>query len=399
MNRRRLLIIVVIVVAIVLIAVGVYALIRSRTPASPETAGALPSTGGQTIPEGGFNAENTTTSVAQSSKVAESVLAYAPSADGSVVVVQSDGKILRTTSSATVSLSNTAIADVVNASFSPDGKKALVVFGTPGSLKASVFDTGTLSWQALTGLSDQSSWGPQGYNIVWTSHDGAGRTIVLITAIGTKTATTQTVATLPVTDLAVAWQNAGTLIVYDKPSAYAEGSAWTIDIKTKTVVPLVRETQGLDLAWDAIRNQGIALQGTIASTGGSLSLVNSVGLPSAQFNFLTLPEKCSFAALPIAPATTTAPKAKTTPQTTNYLACGVPVNQNQLSDAHLPDDYFQQALFTTDRLVIVDLDTRGIIFVGTLPTAADATKIQLAGTTAYFINRYDGSLYAVPFNQ
>lgn len=395
MNRRRLLIVIIIALALLLVAFGLYRLLRSTSAPGDGLFGALPDAGEQTIPAGDFDPEDASVTVTESSRRAEGVLAYSPAADGSVTVVQLDGKILRLTSSATVSLSNTAIADVRGASFSADGKKALVVFGAPGALKASVFDTTALTWQALTGLYDHAMWGPQGYGIVWTAHDAQGRTIISLTTVGATSAATQTIATIAMTDARIAWQSANTLIAYDAPSAYNEGAAWSINIQTKVVTPLIRETLGLDLAWDPVRNQGLMLESTLANTGGSLALVGSVGLKAAQFNFLTIPAKCSFAALPIAPAgTSTRPG---TVQTTNYLACGVPINQDQLARANLPDQYYQRAFFTTDRLVVVDLNTRGIIFVGSLPSAMDITDVRLAGTTAYFLSRYDNALYAVLF--
>ncbi len=410
MNRRQTLIVIIIIIAVILVGLGIYRLIQSRNGGvGGDTTGTLPNAGDQVIPAGGLDSESVVTTPAQTSKRADSVLAYAAADSGALTVVQLDGKILRIAASSSVSLSGTAISNVTNASFSADGKRVLVIFGTPGSLKASVFDVVTLSWQALPGLYSSAAWAPQGYVIASTLSDTrTGRTTVYLTTLGI-TPQTRAIASLRAQDLALTWQKPGTLILYDRPSAYGAGTAWTLDTKTNLIVPLIRETTGMDLAWDPLRNQGLVFQSTLVNKGGSLALVSQAGVQQARFNFLTLPAKCSFTPVPVTPVvtvaattTTSTTKAKVvvapaTVPTKNYVACGVPTNQDQLGDTVLPDAYYQKALFTNDRLVVIDLDTQGVVFVGLTPDPVDATDLKIIDGLLYFTNRYDNALYAVPF--
>jgi hypothetical protein len=174
--------------------------------------------------------------------------------------------------------------------------------------------------------------------------------------------------------------------VYDPPSAYSVGTAWTINTRTQDITPLIRETLGMDLVWNPVRSSGLVFRGNITNKGGVLEYAGSSGARTAQFNFVTLPAKCSFLYT-----------SSTTTSTPNYIGCGVPADQATLASTPMPDRYYQKAAFTNDRLVVIDLDTQGIVFVATTLEPVDATNVQLANGALYFINRYDSGLYAVPF--
>jgi len=393
MNFRRLIVIIVILGAAAIVGFGIYKLASTQTSTPPtDTNGNLPNAGSQVIPQQNVNEAAGSLPPVQTSKRADSVLAYRADADGTATVVQLDGKIIKLTgtSTAPVSLSNATISGIADASFSADGKKALVLFGTAGALKASVFDVATLSWTALSGSFDDAAWAPQGYAIAALSLNAvAGKTDLSIITLGaTPTIKTQAqqVVGLRARPLRVAWQQPGTVILYDRPTAYGEGTAWTVVIKTKVIAPLVRETLGMDLSWGTTPNLGLLFQGTLAQRGGSLGLIDGVGTAVAQLNFLTLPVKCSFASA----------AATSSSSTSSYLACAVPADNQQLASAVLPDAYYQKAFFTSDRLVVIDLTTQGIVFVGTTPNPADAVSLQLTGSNLYFINRYDNGLYMIP---
>lgn len=383
MTPRRIIILVIVLIVVAFLAFAIYTFMRSRSGEGGDTTGNLPDAGDQVIPQQDLDDLADDTDASQSSQRAGSVLAYAANDDGSLTVVQIDGKIVSVGTSTTANLNNVAITDVVGASFSADRKKILVLFGSAGTLKASVFDVTASSWQALPGSYEDVAWAPQSNVVAGVSASAQGGSVVTLTTIA-ATQSSRTLATLRAQDLRITWQTSDAVIVYDRPSAYSEGAAWTIDTRTQTITPLIRETLGMDLAWNSIENVGIVFRGTVSNRGGALALAGSSGFQQAQFNFVTLPAKCSF----LSSQATTSP---------NYLACGVPADQNRFANAQLPDRYYQKALFTTDRLVVIDLDTQGIVFVGTTLEPVDATNFQVAGGNLYFLNRYDNGLYSVPF--
>jgi hypothetical protein len=309
---------------------------------------------------------------------------------------------LKIGSTTVVSLNNVEISNMVGASFSADGKKALVLFGSAGAVKGSVFDIPTETWQALAGTYDDAAWAPQGSSrLVSVAPGTQGGTVVTLTTFPANAAlkpTAQVVATLRAQDMRLAWKGANALVLYDRPTAYGEGTAWSLDLGTKNIVPLIRETLGMDLIWNPVRGNGVVFKSTVTNKGGMLTAVNGAGVQTAQFNFLTLPAKCSF----VSPASTTgtasaATGVATATSTSNYIACGVPADQDKLTISPLPDRYYQKAFFTSDRLVVIDLNTQGIVFVGTTNEAVDATNLKIANGKLYFLNRYNDGLYAVPY--
>lgn len=385
MTPRRIIIVAIVAAVVLFLVFAIYVFVRSRGGAGGETDGTLPDAGDQIIPAQDIDEAAEAAPPAEASKRADNVLAYAVNDDGTIAVVQTDGKILRVDGDSSATLNNVALSNVVRASFSADGTKALVLFGTPGAVKASVFDLPTASWLALAGTYEDAAWAPQGYTIATLSASVQGSVVALVTP--TVRPTPQTIATLRAQSLRLEWQTPSSLIIYDRPSAIAQGTAWSLNTQSRVITPLVRATYGMDLAWNTVRNIGIVFRGSPGGRGGSLALAGGTGVRTAQFNFLTLPSKCSFVGV----------GTSTTAVVSDYLACGVPIDQSRFASAQLPDRYDQKGLFTLDRLVVVDLDSQGIVFVGTPDVAADVQTVRLAGNTLYFINRYDNGLYATPF--
>jgi hypothetical protein len=400
---RRTIIIVGIVILLAILGIGLYFLFFAPKPAATTgasgTTGSLPATGNQTGNSSGNSGSNTNglgnngaPTIGKNFGVAASgsVLDYFVSPSGVVTIINADGTISQVANGQLSVLSQLAIQNISSASFSYDGAKALINFGSPTSPQASVFDVASKAWTALPVGMQSPAWSPSDYRIAYaTNNANAAETFLTIDVSKAKPAPIAAI-TLHAQDLAVAWPAKNELAFYTKPSAYSAGTILTFNMQNKAVTPIASEIYGLMAEWNTTaQNSGSAPAALIFSSGqsgigGSLELVNNAGAMIENLTFATLPSKCSFAA------------ATSTP----YLFCGVPNNQDQFSIAHLPDDYDQMALFTTDNLYRINLSTGAVdtILNGTSDNI-DASDVKFFNNAFFFVNRYDQKLYEVSIPQ
>jgi hypothetical protein len=411
---RRTIIIIGIVILLAILSIGLYFLFFASKPASTTgtsgTTGSLPVTGNQTGNSSGNSGANTSglgnnnsPTIGQNFGVvaSSSVLDYFVSPVGAVTTINTDGTISQTSNGQSSVLSQLAIQNILSASFSYDGTKAFVSFGNPTTPQTSVFDIASKAWVSLPVGMQSPAWSPSDYRIAYaTTNANGAQTFFTIDA--SKAKPTQVAAiTLHAQGLAVAWPAKNELAFYTKPSAYSAGTILAFNIQNKNLTPIASEIYGLMAEWNTTAQSNGSVPAALifssgqSGIGGSLELTNSGGAMIQNLTFSTLPSKCTFAITTSTIAQTSSSSTPTATSTT-YLFCGVPNDQDQFSMAHLPDDYDQMALFTTDSLYRINLSTGAVDTVlGTASNNIDASDVKFFNNALFFVNRYDQKLYTV----
>ena len=401
-------------VGIVIIAIGVFWFISQQrsTPGVTGTTGSLPAVGNQNTGtggngNGGAGSGNSSggTGVAGSSGAPGTVKSfgvlsndpafdYFVDAQNNVILVQPNGTIEAVANGQVTSLSSTTIANVISASFSYDGKKVLVSSGDPANPQTSIFNIASSSWTPLPQGMQSPAWAPSDSRIAYLSTVSAtGVSSVVVFDASAKKIATTTLLSLNAPDLTLRWFNKSQLILSDRPSVFVGGSALLFDMVSKSLTPLVSEAPGMEGIWEnavatGTTGMGLVFTSDATARGGHLTLNDLSGNVIQNLKFSTLPTKCAFASEMIA--------ASTTP----ILFCAVPRDQDAFSFAHIPDDYNQMSLYTSDDVYLINLVSGAI---GTTwsdqSQNLDVSDVKFFNNTLFFINRYDQKLYGMVINQ
>ena len=399
MNSRPLLIAIVIVLLII-VGVGLFFLFSgpkaapSGTPSSGQT-GSLPSAGTQTgSNSSGTSAGSTPTGTMLGKNFGiistDQIIDYSVNAANAVTAVKQDGTIIQIASGKTTVISSIVMPTIQNAGFSYDGKKVLVSFGDPSNPQASVFDIAAKKWSPLPAGLQSPAWSPVDYRIAYLKSGAQGtETLATIDASKANPAPVS-LLTVHMQDLALAWPTKNQIALYTKPSMYVAGSAWIYDLQKTALTTIASEVPGLAMAfnasWTSSAPIGLAFSDSPADFNATLSLVNITGAAARQLKLITLPSKCLFASM----------SAGTSTVATPYLFCGGPRDQATFTNAHLPDDYNQMALFTSDDVYRINLQSGSIDTVfNDSAQSADVSDMKLFNGTLFFINRYNQELYGI----
>ena len=419
MNTRRLLIVLSVIALLIVVGIGLYFLFfGAKTPASPATGtqtgstGSLPSAGNQNNAGNGITAGGTTTGVGASGANAtlaknfgvissEPTLDYFVDAANTVTAIEPDGKIIQVTGGQVSTLNSLLVQNIISAGFSYNGAKVLVNFGDPANPQTSIFDVAAKTWTPLAQGLLSPVWSPSDYRIAFAASNANGTEGFGTFDLSKPKPAPVLITTLHAQDLAIAWPSKNQVVFYAKPSAYAPGSAWSFDLQKSALAPIALETPGLAMLWSgpafgqAAAPRVLEFSAGVANLGGSLALTDASGNTTQRLKLLTLPSKCSFAsATSTLPAT--ASSTSTTTTSTPYLFCGVPRDQNTLSVSHLPDDYNQMSLFTSDDIYRINLQNGAVDTVFNDPSQnLDISDVRFFNNTLFFINRYDEKLYAI----
>ncbi len=377
MNRRRILIILGALVILGILGAGTYFAVRTISSLNTDTSGSLPTIGGD------FATVTSTSSDIEKSRIpVELVNAYHPFPDGTVVIVHRNGTISRVDENTIASLSSSPIENFASASFSADGKKIMVLTGQQPRSQVNIFDTEIASWRVIPGTFRDAVWAPTGTNLATLTPDPkTGKTTIGIYDT-VKGKTTQVLATLNLGDTSIAWPSKDTLIISDKPNHLSTGSAWSLSIPTKRIALVARGKQGFSAIWDRNASNAISFQTNTFGTGGGLRLISG-GVEKARLAFITIPDKCAFTTLPGASSSSIP-----------YVICAVPRDQDSLALKQLPDAWYRKEFFTDDVLIGINLETNEVDFTIAPPiNGIDATKLQVIGTTVYYVDRATDQLY------
>lgn len=298
----------------------------------------------------------------------------------SSVIFQTDGQVVLLKQDGADVLSAGEIKNIIQAGFSSDGKKLMVIFGERGSPQASIFDLQTKSWQPLAETIYAFAWSPTGEQVAYLTKAGdKGKEIRILdtTKPGTKP---QTILQLLVEDMGLVWPKSKEILIWETPSAKVPGSLLKMDLTKKTLVPIIQDQKGLDIIWSRVSNWGLVFESGLGEKGGTLRLAGGDGQWLRTLSFTTLPRKCAF---------------YSDPENKEYLVCGVPLNLNQWTKAALPDAYLKKEIFSNDWLYRVDMKNGEIEIIYNSDTPIDAINLRVKDGFLYFQNRLDGKLYGL----
>ncbi|MDP3014816.1 MAG: hypothetical protein Q8N28_00085 [bacterium] len=262
-----------------------------------------------------------------------------------------------------------------------DGKLALIKFGDANFSGFVIFNAETKVQEFLPENITAAAFSPDAKKIVYLQKQVGFKTasdLIIKELTGAKPKTTK-ILSFNQMDFDLDWILPETVILTPKPSAFSAASAWSVDIKNKTFKPLWPiDLSGLMINWsiDGRTDGKLGLQFNSGGreTKNSLILINEKGEKQANFDFLTLPNKCFFAE----------PKI--------YCAVPLEIPKNTI----LPDDYLKKAVYFKDFLYQINISQNSLseIFSAAEPII-DAVNLRILDNKLLFINRYDNRLYSL----
>lgn len=268
---------------------------------------------------------------------------------------------------------------------SSDGKFALIKFGpSTGSGQAPqflIFNSETKVQEFLPENITAAAFSLDAKKIIYLQKQVGFKTasdLIIKELTGVKPKTTK-ILSFNQMDFDLDWILPETVILAPKPSAFSAVSAWSVDIKNKIFKPLWPiDLSGLMINWsvDGRTDGKLGLQFNSGKEGSkdSLIMINEKGEKRANFDFLTLPDKCFFSE----------PKI--------YCAVPLGIPKNMI----LPDDYLKKAVYFKDFLYQIDISQNSLseIFSAAEPVI-DAARLSISDNQLLFINRYDSRLYSL----
>jgi len=405
---KRLVYLLLIIAVVVLVIVLGY-LFRYRPGEAPEPRKEGGTQGGGGLPNGEFTIQTSTGPLGPEGEGAVGplyspgsrfgvisntpVLNYYIDRNGAVTIVAPDGKIVRVARGEETTLNEPLGSAVVAASFSWNGEKILI--NTRGGEKPGfrVFDTKTKTLTLLDSKISSASWSPNDNNIAYIIKRNDVGAIEIINLDAGDGAKPKQIITLRIEDVELLWADTSKLLLTSKPSAYAEGGVWAVDLNKKTITRLTAGF-GLTVLWNRHFDRGLMFTSNPSGRGGKLVLIDGKGAPLKEVRLPTLPEKCVFDRVSVSES-----KGAATSSLANlveFLYCAIPKDDFILRSSLLPDSYEMGAFFTADSLFRTDIsDPNGATEVidETLPDL-DAIRLTADGNRLFFINKYDRKLYA-----
>ncbi len=295
------------------------------------------------------------------------------SLDGQAYYITATGLIRRAGAGGETSVVTSSLFDggVHGVSASPRGDAVIIEGGLAPAQQFKVLDIEHLTWRALPEGTTAAAWSPTApTNEIAFLRTIAGKTptdppISTLGIYNLAKGTSRTVTSLNYQSLQLAWINASTITLSERPTNAAKGTVWAYDLKKATLQTLVAPQSGL---W---------IEGNIGFDAANGSyLLNSQGGIQAKLPFLTTPTKCVL---------------------DGVVYCAVITNG--ITRGQLPDSYLQRSVMSIDSIVGFPLsDLPGIkpitLFdAKTSSIAIDAWHLRKYKNNLYFINRYDGKLY------
>ena len=273
------------------------------------------------------------------------------------------------------------IDNIQSVKSSSDGKFALIKFGDANFSGFVIFNGETKVQEFLPENITAAAFSPNAKKIIYLQKQVGFKTasdLIVKELTGAKPKTVK-ILSFNQMDFDLDWILPETVILAPKPSTFSAVSAWSVDIKNKTFKPLWPiDLSGLMVNWsiDGRTDEKLGLRFNSGKEGNkdSLIMINEKGEKRANFDFLTLPNKCFFAE----------PK----------IYCAVPLEIPK--DTILPDDYLKKAVYFKDFLYQIDVSQNSLSEIFSAPEPIiDATRLFVSNNQLLFINRYDNRLYSL----
>ncbi len=253
-------------------------------------------------------------------------------------------------------------------SASPRGDAVIINGLSPVGKEFKIYDIERAVWRALPIGTTAAAWSPVSptNEIIFLSANGSLNVYSLTKGVS------RTVMNFPSYDLEISWPTTNTAILSQRPSAGVNGSVWTIDLKKKTIQPVLTELPGLWTTWRQ--------DGALAFDTKNGSYLFNAPETLTRLPFLAAPSKCSRDGL--------------------WLFCAV--TYAGVTKKDMPDNYLQGVVRSLDNFVSLSLvslprfDAPVSIFnAEENKVSIDAWHLTKSGSYLYFVNRYDQKLYSL----
>lgn len=321
----------------------------------------------------GFNVQNTlgSTDATTTPTFPDTEVRYVKRDSGNLYsYMRSAGRITR--------LSNKTIPGVQEASWLPDGSIAFLRYLSIDQDKSQHIETYALPASGNPGyflerdLSEVLTIGSTTLFTLLPSTDGS------VGALSAYDGTNvRTLFSSQLSQITVLFAGPGVAVAETKPSYDSRGYVFLLNTTTGGMTELIGPTTGLE-ALPSPSGKEVLLS-SVDTGGMHLAVIDVTSHVVTNLPVATFAEKCVW-----------------TPDST-AVYCGVP---NAAPAGTLPDDWFQGAVFLTDRIWKIDLTARVATLVADLPTLTgtpiDAVSLTLdpRAQLLVFMNNRDDSLWA-----
>jgi hypothetical protein len=278
---KRYLYILIAIAGLVLIGLAAYYFLTNTfgvavTP-TPTPGGGLPNPGGSvapgTLPSPTSSAPAYTGTGGQKFGVVaqNQVAAFYVDGQNNITLVQPDGQVARVISGNATTLSSSAVANLMEASFSTNGAKIAATFGDRSNPQVSIFDVAGKSWQPLPAGIQSPAWAPTGTQIMYFRKN-VDVNVLTTLDLAKPAAKPIEISKLHVEDRAVQWISPNQVLFLPKSSAWTEDAVWSFDVKNKTLTSLTGNHLGIDSLWSGSANRGLVFTAKQSAQGGKLTL-------------------------------------------------------------------------------------------------------------------------------
>ncbi|GEM_PF-987591 len=255
----------------------------------------------------------------------------------------------------------------------PNSQKVLAAFGDPRSPQWGIFDDVDQTWRPLPSTILNATWGSDNGTLYGVVQNGSVPALALIDTSKGDISIKTLIKDFRFHDAQLSYLFPSTLLVQEKGSSFYPSRVWKIDTKDLSIHQIFGQTNGLSLKPDGEGDVFFSFYKNVFQILNPQTLSAYTPIP-----FLTLPEKCTLGGA--------------------IAYCFVPKSEN-FKTSVLPDDYLKQKIFTLDAFFEVNLLNGGIVSTDLPKTVNnglfDATLPKFSKGFLYFINRYDGFLYAL----
>ncbi len=289
---------------------------------------------------------------------------------GAIYYLNPGGQVFKKSETGEEAVNSQVLDKLNNIQPSPDGSLAFAEFNYPNQPVFSVFNTVSNSWQPLPDGTIAAAWATSSQQLAYAENKNNSGDLKILNIASQKT---QEIIKLNQKDLKLYWTRPGEIFfLVSASTADYPSSLWSVNLRDKTLRPLIKDEPGLAFNWSLNGNFGLKL--ISFQRVPKISLVDGLGNVQSDFSFITLPEKCVF--------------------DKDKVYCAVP---RFIKDGLvLPDDYYKKSVYFQDDLYAIDLSTgaAALVLSGN-EMLFDARHLAINNGKLYFLNRYDDKLYSL----
>lgn len=270
---------------------------------------------------------------------------------------------------------NTQPLDVLNVIIpNTKGNKIIASFGDPQKPRWGIFDVIDGVWKPLPDGIASLAWGKDDSTLIGISEDGTTRALSSFDISKNPIKISTLIKDFRMRDVFFVSKNQDSLLIVEKASSLLKGRVWEFNTKNDTIKTTEKGTSGLMFLFSPLSEYALRF-----SNPSSLLVTDKNLEPVLPLFINTIPQKCGFGSV--------------------RMYCFVPQDREVLSKTTLPDDYFQNKLMSIDDLVSIDPETGESVTIITTGTEDfdpyDGKHIREAGSSVFFLNRYDNFVYEV----